>query len=214
MFYVFLPLLPSTLFSCAKVPDTGLCCLFHSQWPPRPGWQECCFACDTHASSPLSSGGSGVWPFTQAFHLFIGCCHHCVILHELGDWWPRTPFSALSLDQKLFSLYHADAQRVAKLKIIFPETFRWYGKHIWQRETAAWLMSTVCPLWWALLGGSQLSGGWLKLRLLLLGQCWSFWFSGSGIAQCVYFYWGPRPCWESQIQILCSLIYVWLIPFT
>ena len=104
--------------------------------------------------------------------------------------------------------------KVSEQLINHSETFRWYGKHIWQRETAAWLMSTVCPLWWALLGGSQLSGGSLKLRLLLLGQCWSFWFGGSGIAQCVHFYWGPRPCWESQIQILCSLIYVWLILFT
>lgn len=141
--FSFLSCLPPC--SHVQVPDTGLCCLFHSQWPPRPGWLGSvnCFACDTHASSPLSSGGSGVWPFTQAFHLFIGCCHHCVILHELGDWWPRTPFSALSLDQKLFSLYHADAQRVAKLKIIFPETFRWYGKHIWQKRNSS-LVNVYC----------------------------------------------------------------------
>ena len=102
------------------------------------------------------------------------------------------PEPALSLDQKCFSLYHADAQGVAKLNIIFPETFRWYRKHIWQRKTATRVISTLSLFWWALLGGSQLPGGLVKTLVTVLGPVFQF---------LIWWVWERRICACSHAEL-------------
>lgn len=152
---------------------------------PAQGGRSAVFACDTHASSPLSSGGSGVWPFTQAFHLFIGCCHHCVILHELGDWWPRSAFQCSEPWSETLLSVSCWCSAGKSNWNNFPRNIQMiWEAHLTKRNSSlvnVYCLSTLVSI----VGRITTVRGLVKTQVTIVGPVLEFLFSGSGIAQCV-----------------------------